>query len=247
MKYTKIILAVGLSCALLATVIIYGVVRHVRTIRPPLRARQEALLIDTSDSRSCDCDQVSTAARTALTGPVMGNGSKLWLFVTGDQSTAEEPILIGAYPAPYTRRVMEGREFTERQLRDKLDQIKAACSKFRQTKRSPIYLAIKRVVEQLRAEGCNKGVECGLQIQSDLSELSEPGVRDSLKRGKIKSRSPHPIDNENINISVCGLAEVDGSVTGKHDAHNVNVTEEIWRKLFSDSARVTFSPHCQRQ
>jgi hypothetical protein len=247
MKTKLSLLAIGVGLVTLVGVTGIFVMHHIREVAAQPPPAQAALVIDTSDSRPCDCEAVESAARAMLTSRRMTQGSKLWLFVTGDQATAEEPILVGAYPVPFTRRVIEGREATGRQLGEALDKIKVTCAQFKPSKRSPIFLAIKRAVEQLRAQGCDGRNECELRVQSDLAELSEPAVRNALTGSRPASSAlPPPIDNTGINILFCGLAEVSGNATGRHDVRRVDLTEKIWRNLFTDPGKITFVPHCSR-
>src|SRR6185503_9092989 len=113
------------------------------------------VVFDRSKSIASGWECTVQLARYALNSPYLGRNSTLTVTATGDASTANEPIFVASYEVPVLRRVLEGRNTTASKREELLADLKAKCELPCRTKTSPIYLAIKRAVEQLRAAGCD--------------------------------------------------------------------------------------------
>lgn len=265
MKKNHLIAVLGTTAfaALLAGAAAFGWWRYdkYRHAPPP---PQGLLLLDRSDSILGGCDDVSAMAREMLASSRFEPGSSIGLMVTGDDSTAGEPVLLGTFEVPVTRRVVEGRAKGVQQQRDLIDRVKSRCEESPQTKRSPIYMAVRRASEYLRSRGCKSGSSCWLYLKSDLEELSEGRIRDLIEGapGRVRKASdntsqlPTLIDNAGINVSVCGLSETAGApvsgggrrtiLTPIRDARRADRIRSVWEQLFSDPPRVSFSPSCPK-
>lgn len=213
-----------------------------------------AILIDSSDSMKKE--QIENIVRALLQKGFnnfnFSKGSKIYIFTTGE---IDEPRLIIAADIPVSERVIEGRGKIEKQkkklITKSIDHFKATAS---ETKRSPIYLAIHRVLTQLNAEGCNANNKCHLFIRSDGFETEERWLKKSIKSQKqIKKGIPDKLNNKGVNIRWCGLAETQGSAAkkSKKRARHKNAAGaspdfiiNLWRTVFAEPQTIIFEPFC---
>ncbi len=115
-------------------------------------------------------------------------------------------------------------------------------------KRSPILLGIKRVIENLRTNGCDAKAGCKVFVQTDGNELSEPTVKQSLTaKADNNSKTQISIPNNGINIKICGFAQVNEATTPKdrHNVQTVDKTVAVWKQILTEPDSVIFQPHCQ--
>ncbi|MFL6214537.1 MAG: hypothetical protein ACJ74J_11675 [Blastocatellia bacterium] len=210
---------------------------------------------DLSDSVLSGCDCTAALVKRAFADPHAGNGSTVTVTGTGDASSAGEPKLVMSVPVPATRNALEDRDAAGK-LREKvIGDIKAECEKLKQTKVSPIFIAIKRAVEHLRASGCGKETGCTVYVQSDLEETGDSQIKAALNRtGTDKPPLPEPINNDGIRIIFCGIAETSGEATSSdgrkraltpvHNPQRADRIRAVWSALFTNPERLTFEPYC---
>ncbi len=255
---TKIALASALVFSLIAA-IAFGRWRH-RISRGAATPAQAVIVRDRSDSQRGGCDRVAGMSQELIDTLPFTDGSAIAFIVTGDNSTAGEPVLVAALGVPTSKRVTEGKSIVIQRQQALVQKLREGCREAGQTKQSPIYLAIRRAVEYARAHGCDGRNQCVVYVQSDLEELSERSIRDSISgSGPAERRNrlllPTSIDNNGIDVKICGLAETAGTVetagdrrtlTPKHDARRADEIVRIWRKLFTDPNRVGFNSHCPK-
>lgn len=217
-----------------------------------------ALVFDRSDSVQPDseCKAVVGLASRALSLPKISQGSRILVYGTGDPSTAMEPVSIGHHEIPTSNRVMEGKGATVAARKALLDTIAGQCKKSATvTKSSPIFLAVKRTVEQLSATGCGTATICHLFVRTDGEETEESWIRQSVQSGRVRLRGlPTALDNSKIAVTICGFSETLGEVrngnkrrvrlTAKRDAGNAEFLRTVWRKVFAEPDRVVFEPFC---
>jgi hypothetical protein len=214
-------------------------------------------LWDRSESMATGCDCVVAAARRGLQSPYFGRGSTLTFTATGDASSASEPIMIATYEAPVNRRALEGRSAVLDRREELLDDLRKKCENVGRTKTSPIYLAIKRAVEQLRAAGCDGNSNCFVFALTDLEENANLQIKRALDGGSsLNQASPALINNDGIDIVISGIAETVGvakgsdgvtrHLTNNRDQQRADRIVEVWRKLFTSPDRVTFQPYCPK-
>jgi hypothetical protein len=244
-----ILLAIGA----LALVLVVGFWRYrARTTSHP---NHTIIVRDRSQSVPSGCDCSGTLLAHAFADPHVGPGSTVTLTVTGDQSTAREPRVVASILVPYTRQVFEGREGAERRKQQLITDLKSLCEKIPPATQSPIFLAIKRAVEQLRALGCEPSGNCTVYVQSDLEENGDAQIKAALNHsGKTQPPLPSPIDNDGINIVLVGVAETSGTITTAraqalqltkpHDSGRADRIKAVWIRLFTDPSRLTFEPYC---
>ena len=218
-------------------------------------ARRDALLLDVSDSAKNVCNSVRGNVKRALDTSSTGEGYTLDMFITGDQQTANEPTLIKRLQLTPRRRVLEGQEAAKKLQDDFLAEVDARCHNLEMTQVTPILLAIKGVVEHLRAAGCDSNTGCRLWVQSDLEETVDREIREALKSSSKSERSFAPsINNEGIRVNICGLSETNGQTKGgngkprqltrSRDSRHTEHVREVWKQLFTHPDLVTFEPFC---
>jgi hypothetical protein len=261
MNTQRLIIGFVLTLLGLAGVITFGVWRYdkYRHTAPPLKA---ALVRDRSDSTLSGCSELAAMGNELLVSLPFGEGSTIAVMVTGDDSTASEPVLLDVLEVPITKRVTEGRSIIAQKQQALLGRIKERCKEAGETKQSPIYLAIRRAVEYLRAQGCDGRTKCKVFVQSDLEELSEKSIKQLLTEPTRRDQKtqtpllPTPIDNVGIDLMICGLSETAGdspiegkkrTLTPKHDAQRADRIRAVWEKLFTDAKRVGFNSFCPKE
>jgi hypothetical protein len=230
-------------------------------LMPPLKhpATHALIIDDSSDSTPSDCESMAGIFRRAIRLPGINKHSTITVLLTGDERTANEPRRWAEYKAPDTRYVIEGRRKVEQQQNDLVADLFTRCSQTPVTKVSPIYLALKRGVEQLQSIAGADGSALYLFIKTDGEETAEPQIKAALRAAPgSKLQLPAPIRNEGVHIFFCGMAETLGQVsTGgngnsrqlsrQRDSQRVDRACEVWTALFSVPTLVTFEPYCPNQ
>ena len=149
---------------------------------------------------------------------------------------------------------MESPAESERRERDLVEKIVTDCAALPRTSISPVFLAARRAIEQLRVLGCKQGTGCRLLFQTDGDENVEVGIRRALAGSRAPVELPAPIDNTGIAVSICGLAETTGQsdigradrVRRNHNACSADRVMEVLRRFFTVPALVTFEPVCPK-
>ena len=215
-----------------------------------------AILHDPSISYTGGCELAVGSAEQMLRGPGVSTRSKLILLVLGDGATANEPRELGKYDLPISRKVIEGRKANERQQAALLREISKTCNSVRPTSISPIFMGVRQAIADLRAEGCTEVSHCVLQVDSDLEENVEAGIKSSLDRARKRNPLPAALDNDGIDVTFCGYAATAGRITdptgrevrkftGRNPAREDRM-QQIWRSLFMSPERVKFEPYCPK-
>lgn len=249
------------AVTLVAVAIIAGIVLWRTEARKYTPSPAHILIVrDRSSSSSCACSGVVSMAETALSAPQLGKGSTLTLTATGDDATASEPIALGTFNIPVSRNVTETRDKARQPREELLKRIEQHCQQAGATKRSPVFIAIRRAVEQLRALGCNEQNHCILIVQSDLEELAVREIRDALNGAGTRGAAsdmhlPAPIDNTGIEVVIYGVAETVGvraeggrrqTLTPQRDPQRADRVQQVWQRLFAAPQNVTFRMFCPK-
>lgn len=242
-KKTLTLAGITLSALLLITALVWAF-----AFRERPKSAQFALLIDYSDSRTINCGAIDATLQEIMSSPNLMTNSYLYFFSTGDDKSSDEPVLLGKYQIPVNIKVLEGKSKNEGEIQEFIGKIKTRCEQEPIKKRSPILLGIKRVIENLRINGCDTKAGCRIFVQTDGQELSETTVKKSLtgKNDKI-SETQVLIPNNGINIKVCGFAQVIESKSQKnrHDFRTTDKTIAVWKQIFTEPNSILFQPHCQ--
>lgn len=226
--------------------------RHCIVMQMP--TAQAVEIDDRSLSVTNEEEGVPALGRRALGLPGMRKGSTLTFLATGDGATSDEPVLVAKYEMPVSRRAMEGRGAETERKDAILADLAGRLKELGRTTRSPIFLAVKRGVEQLRSSGCTPETTCYLLVKSDGQELSEPTIKKALRDSQSKNSLPSPIPNEGIRVVFCGLSETTGNTTegsrrGFHaqvsDRKGIDRVRDVWSSLFTQPELVTFEPYCR--
>ena len=242
-------------CVLLFAMTAFGYWRY-RVGAQNRPVAQFAFIQDPSDSISTDCDRTIALVERALVNPDVGEGSTITMFALGDERTANEPRWLGQFNVPVIKRVIEGQRTASRAKQDLLSNVRARCADVKQTRRSPIFIGLKRGVEHLRAVGAPEDPRY-LFIQTDGEEFDNKQIMEALnQRPGARSGLPSAIDNTNVRVTFCGLAETVGEIAGSdhrmhHKSHardeaHADRLREVWSRLFSKPELVTFEPYCSR-
>lgn len=223
---------------------------------PPLPTTTCALS-DRSDSMVTDlgCGFVVSVSAQTILSPGVAKGSRLFIYGTGDVSTDLEPIQIGAYEIPTSERVTDGGEAVGVARKALLRRISADCRNVGNVATvSPIFLSVKRAMEQLSAFGCGSKSICCLYVRTEGEETEEPWLREAIREGKMKpSGLPVALDNSHVAVTFCGLSETAHDVRkdegGKRDksksaSASADFRKAAWRKVFTKP--VVFLPFCPR-
>jgi len=217
-----------------------------------------AILLDGSDSMNPDPECASLSALIHRSFKLSGirRNSKIFIFRTGAPETLYEPTQLSVLEVPSLVRIMEGREALKRKRESTTLEALNKCKSVNSlTKTSPIFLAIKRAVVQLRSNGCNGKTLCYLFIRTDGEETEEEWLYNSMKKGKpLKKGMPQPIDNTGISIHFCGLSEkvmVNKSTTRKQrnerkQVINADLIISLWKQVFTKSEGIVFEPVCPK-
>lgn len=220
------------------------------------RPAHGAVVLDLSESSTNKCTCLSALVEREITASSSNGESTLTVFHTGDETTANEPVLVARYQVPHHRKVIEGRSAAGRRKEDILTDLKTRCEKLAATKRSPIFLAATRATEHLRSLGCGEGSDCRMYVVSDGEELTDRGIAQAIggRRSKSGVVLPKPIANEGIRVIFCGMAETSGhlkSANGKpqqltrdRDPMHADRLREVWTSLFTQTQLVMFEPFC---
>ena len=245
----KSILIVAAVCATVLGFIFWRVESHSAIGKTATHA---VIVADISESVAKDPAAIVGLAERTFHLPGFGKSSTLAVLATGDDDSAGEPRLLAKYPMPFSRRTVEGKGSVLKKQREIMKDIDSKIKKTAATDRSPIFLAVKRAVEYLRANRCQKDSECYLFVRSDGEELSEQSIRQSLAAARNRKDLPAAIANEGIQVSFCGLAEVnssrnaDGGRPHSHTAKHGERIRDVWLALFNVPELVSFEPYCPK-
>lgn len=218
---------------------------------------QIAIMRDASDSIPSDCDQVVGLTERALSMPDVGPGTSITLMRSGDDTTANEPQLLGKFQVPEIRRVIEGQRLAARQRAELITNLKTRCEEIKHTQASPIFQSVQRGVEYLRSTGSSTAPRY-LFLQTDGEETVNLQIKKALdQKLATKSKLPRPVSNNGIQIVFCGLAETVGTATStgnkvrrmtkQRDPERNARMQEVWLTLFTNPELVTFEPYCLKE
>jgi hypothetical protein len=213
------------------------------------------LVYDPSLSFTGGCESLAGAAEAVLSSPSLSADSTLTVLVLGEPSTAYEPRRLAKYATPSDRKVIEGRHASTERKQHLLEDLRARCRSVRPTLVTPIYLAVKQAVADLRAGGCKADSRCELWVSTDLEENGDRAIEAKVdgRRGSRKSL-PELLDNDGIKVKFCGFAEKAGHLVGTsgreirkavpRGAHRDERLQAVGRSLFASSELVSFEPYC---
>jgi len=213
----------------------------------PTRPVHAVVVIDQSGSVRSIGGAIAGVTEQCTRLPCIQKKSTITFMLTGTPQTADEPLLVGAYPILKSRNVMEGPSRTNdnEELFQKVGVISNSIANTAPT--SPLHLALLRGVQQLRVAGCGRGQDaahCRLIGITDGEESEEPVIRKALhSNGEFKPPADLIIDNAGIEVQLCGLSQTTGN-TPPRNAIGAARVEAVWKAIFSDPASVSFEPFC---
>ena len=204
-------------------------------------ATYAALVLDASctsrESDRCD-DSAGIAARIAegAHGPI-----ELTVYATGDRTTDSQPVRLDRLIRASQPKLAEAHSDSgpDRAFREG---VRDLCGTMENTQESPLFPALSVAVADLADEPCSElRVECSVWFRTDGLEEVDTVVTAAL----AGQRSEHSwrIDNEHIDVVLCGLAARE--VRGRNgEAGDLGAVARAFLPEFSTPDRVRFLPHC---
>jgi len=248
---------VKVTIAILASAVALAVGVHHYKTSARVEPAHMTIARDRSDSILSDCGCTEALMSKALGAPNMGLGSTVTVIASGDETTADEPVLVAAFDVPTTRNVIEGRNGKNRKQEALLPELRTKCEALPVTKRSPIALLIRRGIERLRHSGCGPAtIGCAVWVQTDGEETADVQLRklfDGRRQSKQNAAGPL-IDNDGVDIVFYGLSQTIGErefgsgyrlrLTPERNIRRADILRQGWLAAFNDPSRVKFEPFC---
>jgi hypothetical protein len=215
---------------------------------------QAVIVVDISKSVDKPCEAAGKITQEILALPYALHSSVL-VLATGDPSSSNEPRLLGRFPLPANSGVMEGAGRIRKEAHNLPQKVIAACTSAGQTDISPLFLAIKSGLLQLRNFECDKRVRCLLFVASDGEENAERNVRSALD-GNVAGLKPlkGTLDNTSVEVAMCGISETVGQekeksgtihvLTKKRNGEKSDRLHTVWADLFKDPAKLKIYSFC---
>ena len=231
----------------------YGAYRATQP-SPKATASHAAIVRDRSDSTTSGCSAIGGLAGEFLRSGQAGRFSTIIGLATGDRRSNDEPVEFARLSRVHLGSVKDGRDTADRRNAVIIGELMSRCEEAGNADRSPIYLALRRALEELRALGCRAENGCIVYVQSDLEENAEPALKAALMGGKA-GLLPSKIDNQGIRFRICGAAETLGPLDGNRGslgrrkvrgAKRADLAGDVWRSLFTSPELVSFEPLCPK-
>jgi hypothetical protein len=246
-----------LALLIIGSVGIVAVVGFMRYGAATSRPAHVEIVRDRSDSILSDCNSTTSLGKRAFTDAHMSKGSTVSISFTGDETTAFEPIAGATYDFPVVRKVMDGQSEAAKKQEGMLADLRSKCEAAKRTTVSPILLATKRAVENLKSKGCGPDSNCTVYVQTDLQETVYKPLKEALKgTNNVREKLSGLIDNTGINVVMCGSAETTGlttdsagkvhQMTPNRDPKSADLLREVWTNVFSERERISFPPYCPK-
>lgn len=240
-----VLLSASISCSVVGFVA--WRVHATRTEAVP----QYEIVEDSSRSHLSGCESLLGLAEQVLQHESSSPTSQLTILVTGDHATASEPRRVAKYTIPRTRKAIEGRGAGLRREQEVLADLHKKCQSLRSTDISPIFLAIKEALADLRAQGCNRSSGCKLYVDSDGEENVDKDIKQALNDGaRARHSLPARADNTGIQVIFCGLAATSGGPdsalprTAARDSRRDDRLKLTWQSVFVMPDVVNLEPYC---
>jgi hypothetical protein len=219
---------------------------------PPPPALQTSILLDVSSSFPSPCMTLEGMVRLAQERSSGHPGSTITVLTSGDAKTAFEPAPLLTQSLSDHQRLMRGKQAVQRDKEAFVAEFVKLCSALPTTKATPLFLDIKHAVEHARPVP-GGSVHAQVFVITDLEETKEPQIVRALRqRPGTKSPLPQPINNTNVEITICGYAQTIGETKGEdgirrnftapRTAQHADRLLEVWQQLFTD--HVTFDSFC---
>lgn len=208
--------------------------------------------ISSTDNR---CSEVVKLTELELRKQPTSDKTKLAVFFTGDQQTANEPHVLGIFEVPTQIKLTESNSAITDKQNKILAEVESRCEQFPAATVSSIFLAFKRAIEQLRSLGCDDNSKCEILGETDLQENTDPQIKAAISGTSADLKNlPTPIDNQGITIKICGISQTKGVIinqkgkkmqlTQNRNTARADLIQEVWKKLFTHSELITFAPYC---
>lgn len=201
------------------------------------------VIMDRSTSTLDNCESLSGLVHSSYSFPGVRKGSTITVLASGDRQTANEPVFIAQYEVPTSGQVIEGGHKAREKKLALLTDLQAKCKAQKATQNTPIYLSLKRGLEQLRSLGCTKDGLCHLLVFTDGDETSDPWLKQALRSKKsLASDPPIKINAQGIKIVFCGLSSTQDK-RKKRTIRQTEIIKQAWQAIFENNKPV-FQPFC---
>jgi hypothetical protein len=221
----------------------------------PPKSNHRATVWDSSTSSDNRCSEIVRINELAIKKQPTNSATKLAVFLTGDQQTANEPRGLGSFNVPLKVKLTQGNTAIETEQNRIVNEVKSKCEQLPPATASSIFLAFKRAVEYLKNLGCDDTSGCEILAQTDLQENADAQIKAVLSgASKDFKNLPAPLNNQGITIKICGVSQTKGLVIDKkgnktqltqnRNASRVDFIQEVWKKLFTHPELVVFSSYC---
>jgi hypothetical protein len=221
---------------------------------PPGRQESIEILVDRSFSdREAEC---WAAPERSIIAADPFNLATVTVLATGDKATGNEPIEVAKYQIADTHRILDGRRAAERHCTEALADAKARYEELPKAQESPIFLGVKRAVEQLQHTDSGSSSVSYLHVLTDGRENVDSSIARALQSltdrvdGDWKNTLPARIDNKGVQTVFWGIpGPNDATGIGKSnptiaDAQRAEHIRAVWSALFTHPELVTFEASC---
>jgi hypothetical protein len=202
---------------------------------------------DASASKASRCVDMMGNAERAFLDVRRDQRSSMSILLTGDSTTALEPVQLTLPPIPFaTGKVLEGRAAESRRRNGFLDEVRRLCEAAEAVQVSSIYMAIRRGAEQLRRRATAQEGTAMLLASTDLNETASRAIAVALREpaGTPLRHLPAHIDNTGVDVLICGYAATNGRPGASRTPDRADRLIEVWSALFTDPDAVRFDPFC---
>jgi hypothetical protein len=183
--------------------------------------------------------------------------SSLLVLMTGSAASAHEPEVLELQKVPRVGGpVLEGAARKKADVDSFFADVRRRCEAWATADVSPLFLALRRGVEQLRVTGTDSTARRTLLAAVDLQENATKEIARALAQPyrSLLPRLPEQIHNGGIEVLICGFTSTVGltndanglsrSFTTARSPDHASRIREVWSALFSDTTHVVFQPLC---
>jgi hypothetical protein len=132
--------------------------------------------------------------------------------------------------------------------KDYLDAIRRECERIPPSQSSPVYMGLKRMVEDATVGGARGYV----LAKTDLQETTIPAISKALNEplGSPLKGLPPRIENQHVDVFICGVAQTRGIVGGKtltrpRGPESSERLVKVWKSLFTHPELVVIVGYCE--
>jgi hypothetical protein len=216
--------------------------------------QRHALLYDQSRSKIDGCECLGNEA-ARLFHSAKTRGEIVDLYTLGTADNGYQAKFVASFPIPEHASLLGDRLQTAKVIDEWTKSIVSECRKIPRTNKTPLVVAVKIVLEQLRSK-CSPQSFCSLFIQSDLEDDVSPEFAKAVKAEETGRTIPTPtFDNTGIKVTFSGTSEIVTTLNKGQRSNKRRVFEllngaearkNVWLRMFTSPHLITFQPVCER-